>query len=221
MAAPDLRKDIAGRLEALSKSADGIDAQDIIEIVHSIMRSLSDAPGPADLRIYGEIEQLSRYIEAARAEIAELRPHDITSQHLPTATDELSAIVGATEQATNVIFEAVEAVEGLTPQMAPELAAQVIAHVTAVYEACGFQDITGQRITKVVTALQQIEAKVKVLLEAFGEEGAAVAAGGRANPAAVVVTADPMRVDEHLINGPAKDGEGISQADIDALLGQG
>lgn len=223
MAAPDLHKDVAERLGALEKTAESIDAQDVIDIVHSILRSMDEGATSVNLQIYAEIEQLSRYINAARAEIAELRPHDITSEHLPTATDELSAVVGATEQATNAIFEAVEAIESLTQEMPEELAERITAQVTAIYEACGFQDITGQRITKVVTALQQIEQKVGALLEAFGDDpqpaGGEKASEGSPSGRMPAAPAPGKRVDEHLINGPAKDGEAISQADIDALLG--
>src|SRR3546814_1118636 len=54
--------------------------------------------------------------------------------------------------------------------MDTEVGAQVSAAVTSIFEACGFQDITGQRITKVVTALQKIETKVDALLNAFGDD---------------------------------------------------
>src|SRR3546814_7907089 len=108
---------------------------------------------------------MARYYNVARAEIAELRPDDINSEHLPAATDELTAIVGSTEQANHTIFEAVEGIEALTEQMDTEVGAQVSAAVTSIFEACGFQDITGQRITKVVTALQKIETKVDALLD--------------------------------------------------------
>src|SRR3546814_20665853 len=54
--------------------------------------------------------------------------------------------------------------------MAPEVAGPITDAVTRVYEACNFQDITGQRITKIVKALQHIETKVDALLNAFGEE---------------------------------------------------
>ncbi len=42
--------------------------------------------------------------------------------------------------------------------------------MTQVYEACNFQDITGQRITKVVNTLKHIEEKVEALVSAFGDE---------------------------------------------------
>ena len=122
-------------------------------------------PGEALVRV-GRLDEA----DAAFRTAAELRPDDINSEHLPAATDELTAIVGSTEQATHTIFEAVEGIEALTAKMDPEVAAQVSAAITSVFEACGFQDITGQRITKVVTALQHVESKVDALLHAFGDD---------------------------------------------------
>src|SRR3546814_14944205 len=109
------------------------------------------------LKVYADIEALARYINVARAEIAELRPDDINSEHLPAATDELTAIVGSTEQATHTIFEAVEGIEALTEQMDTEVGATVYAAATSNYEACGYQDLTAQRITKVVNAMHRIK----------------------------------------------------------------
>src|SRR3546814_17386219 len=119
------------------------------------------------LKVYADIEALARYINTARAEIADLCPDDINSEHLPAATDELTAIVGATEQATHTIFEAVEGIETLTAQMDPALAGQVSAAVTSIYEACGFQAITAPRITNEVTALQKIDSTDEDLRQAF------------------------------------------------------
>ena len=48
---------------------------------------------------------------------------------------------------------------------------------TKIYEACSFQDITGQRITKVVAALKAIDAKVSQIIATFEQPGAGVAAG--------------------------------------------
>src|SRR3546814_10175717 len=54
--------------------------------------------------------------------------------------------------------------------MSPELAEKITDAVTRVYEACNFQDITGQRITKAVKALQHIEQKVAGLPAVFGAD---------------------------------------------------
>ena len=41
--------------------------------------------------------------------------------------------------------------------------------VTQIFEACNFQDVTGQRISKVVKTLQLIDNRVSQLLHTFGE----------------------------------------------------
>jgi chemotaxis protein CheZ len=158
---------------------------------------------------------LSQLIQSAKSEIAAIRPEDINQQHIPTATDELDAIVGATEDATGTILDSMEKIEGLTGKMDAEVGAQVGDAVTRVYEACNFQDITGQRITKVVKALKEIEIKIDALVAAFGtnSEGADGTSKGPAKGA----VKDP-RADSHLLNGPQLPSNAVSQADIDALL---
>ena len=47
-------------------------------------------------------------------------------------------------------------------------AARLQDATTRIYEACGFQDITGQRITKVVATLKAIERKVAQIVATFG-----------------------------------------------------
>jgi len=134
---------------------------------------------------------------------------------VPIASDELNAIIGATELATNSIFEAVELIEELSQKMAPDIAERVTTAVTGIYEACGFQDITGQRISKVVKALQNIEEKVQDLLIAFGEDGGETRRDdGMAEPEAVSTEFD----DKSLMHGPDLPANANSQAEIDALL---
>jgi chemotaxis protein CheZ len=67
-------------------------------------------------------------------------------------------------------MEAAERIEGVANAIDPAQADVLIGATTQIYEACGFQDITGQRISKVVRALKEIEAKVDALTLAFGDE---------------------------------------------------
>ena len=187
--------------------------EEIATIVEGVLTSLQGDLSAADVRLYHELEQLSQLIQSAKSEIAAIRPEDIKAQHIPTATDELDAIVGATEVATGTILDCMEKIEGLTGKMDPEVGAEVGNAVTQVYEACNFQDITGQRITKVVRALKDIEGKIDALVKAFGS--------GDANGAAAPAAAAEKPVaddDSHLLNGPQLPTNAISQADIDALL---
>jgi chemotaxis protein CheZ len=219
MAAAAVKERIAAQLSELQKAEGSLNPTDIVNIVESVIDSIEGDLTAVGLKVYADIEALARYINTARAEIAELRPDDINSQHLPAATDELTAIVGSTEQATHTIFEAVESIEALCEKMDPEVAGQVSTAVTSIYEACGFQDITGQRITKVVTALQQVESKVDALLHAFGDDIQRDAPAKGAAKKTTSPSGAPARPDEDLMNGPQLPENAISQDDIDALFG--
>ncbi len=208
-------KDLGRRVEVLAKSRAGVEPEEIMEVVQSVMATIDGELSAVNFRLYSEIEKLSHFIASVNAELAALRPDDITEEHLPAAADQLGAIVGATEQATNSIVEAVEAIEELAGKMKSKGAKEIGEQVTKVYAACSFQDITGQRIGKVVTALKHIEDKVQALLDAFGEELRRMPGGAppeRKSPRA------PTRADEHLLNAPQSADEAISQDDIDALL---
>ena len=202
--------DLDARLVALGQAPAGIDPNDLVDIVRSVLNTMQGDVSLVHVRVRDEIEALFGFIKKTKAEIAALRPEEITAEHLPAATDELEAVVGATEQATNAIFEAVERIEALTPEMSESTAAKVTECATLVYEACSFQDITGQRIAKVVNALQHIETTVHGLLGALGE-----AADPGARPRAPAPDRPPG---DDLMNGPQLPEEAISQDDIDALL---
>ncbi len=191
------------------------DRAEITEVVQSIVTSLSGDLSPGDVSLYRELESLAKFIHEAKSEVAALRPQDIRDKHLPTATDELDAIVSATADATHTILDAVESIERISTSM-PEGAA-LGDHVIAIYQACSFQDITGQRINKVVKTLKQIESKVDQLLSAFGDEVAQQRTKATNEAAAAQESAKAAR-EEHLLNGPQLPTEAVSQADIDALF---
>jgi chemotaxis protein CheZ len=56
----------------------------------------------------------------------------------------------------------------LTQELAPNLATQLQNVTLRIHKACSFQDITRQRISKVVNALNTIEQKVLITLATFG-----------------------------------------------------
>ena len=208
------QSDLQMRLADFGRRHPGIDPKDLVDVVEAIMTSADGDLSSVNLKLYAEIEQLAIYIQRAREEIASLRPDEITAEHLPVAGEELEAVIGATENATNTIMESVETIETLTDQMPREVSEKVVDAVTQVYEACGFQDITGQRIKKVVTTLTQIEEKVHALLGAFGQDSQIDAARAKAEKPKT----DAPLSDADLMNGPQAAEAAISQDDIDALL---
>lgn len=185
-------------------SAATIEHAEVAMIVREIMTSLDGDLIAADLKLHEEITQLAEYIREARREIAELDTDEIRRQHIPAATDELDAIVAATEEATGTILDCAELIESVADGLDAEAQAKLRDATTRIFEACNFQDITGQRIGKIVRALKHIEGKIESIVQTFG--------AGKAVPK---IKAD---TGPNLLEGPALPGGGTSQEDIDKLL---
>jgi chemotaxis regulatin CheY-phosphate phosphatase CheZ len=160
-----------------------------------------------------ELQEMSVYIQQTRNEIAALRPDDTGNNRIMAATGELDAIVSATERATSEILNGVERIQQLVSRLPRTEETKTIfedldAQVTEIMTACSFQDITGQRTTKVVNTMRYLEQRVNSMLEIWGVDSL------RGLPTAVEV--GDTRPDAHLLNGPSL--EGVSQDDVDALL---
>lgn len=172
-----------------------------------------------------ELQEMSYYIQQTRAEIAALQPDNSGDSRFISATEELSSIVTSTERATYDILNAAERIsEGIAEvDREGELGSifdMIEGQTIEIMTACSFQDITGQRITKVVNAMRYIEQRINSMVDIWGSDdiSAATAATAAAVRPARRDDVIDSRPDSHLLNGPAKDGEGVSQSDVDALL---
>jgi chemotaxis protein CheZ len=198
-------------LETIDTSQTNASTADIAAVVEAVMKSLSGDVSVAEFKLYHELQKLADYIQSAKREIAAIRPDEIRATHIPMATDELDAVVGATADATGVILDAAEHLETIAGKLSAEPAEEVRNLSTKIFEACNFQDVTGQRITKVVRALKHIEEKIDALLSAFGE---GVKAPAEPAPAPGPVPGD----DSSLLHGPSMPSEANKQDDIDAIF---
>lgn len=180
------------------------------EAVRAVLGSMAGDMTVTEAALLGELEALGREVARAKSEIAALRVDDINASHIPTATDELDAVVSHTATATNEILDCCETLEGLQARLTGADAEALSGAVTRIYEACSFQDITGQRIGKVVSALKSIEKRVAAVTQSFGR--------GTAPPPEPEVPAKPRTEGQELANGPQLPGSGTSQAEIDRLL---
>jgi chemotaxis regulatin CheY-phosphate phosphatase CheZ len=164
-----------------------------------------------------ELMEMAASIERARREVAALRPPDGNSNKIITATSELDAIVISTERASFEILNAAERLLELTGRLRqenadPEICALIDSEVSNIFTACSFQDLTGQRTSKVVNALRYIEQRINAMIGIWGEDRSG--GGG----AAVADDFVDTRPDAHLLNGPQLDGLGVSQADVDSMF---
>ena len=117
---------------------------------------------------------------------------------------ELEAVVMATESAANIILEAAEAIHDWIMGGQRDAAGleDLAAKVNAIFEACSFQDVTGQRIRRAIQHLQQVETMLERLLP------------GQARPveSKVLVRTQMQTV------AAAPTAADLAQAEIDALL---
>ena len=154
-----------------------------------------------------ELQEMSVYIAQTRCEIAALHSED-GRNHILTATGELGVIVSATERATTEILkgaERIQAAAGRLPGGEPSdsIRREIEGQVVDIMMACSFQDITGQRTSKVVSTLHYIEKRLNSMI-AIWDFGGSVA--------------EPVRPESvALTNGRPLAGA-IGQADVDAIL---
>jgi chemotaxis protein CheZ len=192
-----------------------VDRHTITEVVTAVLTTMSGDLSATETSLLSEVEALGKTIAAAKVEIAALKVDDIRDRDIPFATDELDAIVEHTAGATNAILESCEMLDEVAAVISGDAATRLQDAVTKIYEACSFQDITGQRITKVVTTLKAIEAKVAQIITKFGVQGEASKPSGTADPA-TGPSAPPSHAE--LLNGPQLPSNAMDQSDIDKLL---
>jgi chemotaxis protein CheZ len=184
-------------------------------LVEDVFGNLKEEVGQAEARLAREFERLAHFIEAAKSEIATLRPDDISRHHLPKVAVELDAITEAMERATHTIMSAAEKIEAIaTAGLPAEQAAQVTAAITGIYEACGFQDISGQRIAKAVKTLKRIDDRVTVLVASIEQELAKQTLEEPDSPE----EREGYAGEHEILSGPQSGPGATTQAEIDRLL---
>ncbi|HEX2134824.1 MAG TPA: hypothetical protein VHG30_02820 [Microvirga sp.] len=170
-------------------------------------------------KLKDELDAISEAIAHTKRELASLHRACLRGPAVAQATDHLDAIVSGTEQATNAILAAAEVIDEHAGNLAAKLkgdengmACDIQDQVVRIFEACNFQDLTGQRITKVVDTLRFIESRVARMTDIWG---------GLESFAEIQV--EPLQAgsgDQALLNGPGLEGEQgrATQAEIDALF---
>ena len=201
---------VSDRLAALRGREPAADPEMVAGVVREVLATMRGDLTGHETGLLAEVEELGRVISTARAEIAALKVDDITVSHIPSATDELDAIVAHTAGATDSILEVCETLDRVAAGLSGEQAAALQDATTRIYEACSFQDITGQRITKVVATLKTIDAKVAHMVAAFG--------GGDSAATAAPPASEPASEHARLLHGPQLPANAMDQTDIDKLL---
>ena len=169
-------------------------------------------------KLKAELDEIYSAIAQTKKEIATISAVGFESMQA-RPVDELDAVVQGTEAATNQILTAIEHIERDATVLADSLAgdegllaSNIQEQILSVYEACNFQDITGQRINKVVSVLRFVSERTDKMIEIWG--------GSSSFEAVDADEAIGRDGDAKLLNGPAmeEDETTASQGDIDDMF---
>jgi len=219
--------DVMTAIEALDGKFDRALNKRLDKLIEKL--DVDDIPAPEEEskttvdQIMAEIHAMNEHITLTKNEIAALKPVDEANTSLTVATEELSEVVKATEEAANAIMDSAEQISVLTDGIRgrisegdpdgiePEIDKLDFVG-TDLLTACSFQDITGQRINKVVNALNYVEERLTKMIEIWKIEN------GTADTQDIVFSSNDERdkADKDLLHGPQS--EGLNQDDIDALF---
>jgi chemotaxis protein CheZ len=201
-------------LAKLRRQKGGFDMQDVGVLFEHLAATINQHhEGPAETFLKDEIEKLALFIGQAKNEVSGMASADGTQKASGDATQHLDAVIKATEEASTSIMDAADAIQTAAAGIGGEREQAISDATIKIYEACNFQDLTGQRLTKVITVLDEIDRRIGNVLKLFGE------ADGDFTPSTVIPLNTPATGDASLLNGPQLPGSAPSQADIDALFG--
>ena len=171
-----------------------------------------------DKKLQAEVLNLIQYIQRLRKEIAGIAQEKDDQTAFDGMADRLDAIVESTAHATDTILAAMEEINGFVEQLHAHpdpsefdsLCDGIVTRTTEALEACSFQDLTGQRISKIVGSMKFVEERVNAMAELCGHDEI---------QALTEQWELPQQVDDGVaLEGPQRAGEGISQNDIDELF---
>ena len=199
----DYGKILFDRLSEVKMTNDGkIDLNQIDIIIKGFMDSIKGyINNQNDISIYNEIAKIADQIQKVKSEVVNLNPGSIG-----VTFSELHEVTKSTEDSTNIILDAAEIIQNVALKMTDkESAIIIIEKVTAIFEACNFQDVTGQRINKSLKLLEDVDTTITGLIKSFSSRPSINTAKLKAT------TSAPL--DSELTNGPQINAPSQSQID--------
>lgn len=150
----------------------------MIEPLYGVLENLKDNYRD-ELRSFASLKvdmtEIESAISGTKKELAALKVgHNIGG--VEVAALELETVVSQTEAAANDILAAAESIETLAGAIQSEttleackgLANDIAEKVTVIYMACNFQDLSGQRVRRVVDTLNFVESRIHKMIDAWG-----------------------------------------------------
>jgi len=200
----DLGTALFGRLKELQSSEKGetLPISEISNVIESVINSFeisSRASGISD-EASKEIHNILSRLKQTRDDVASAGPV-MSADKITDANKNLSEVVKETESAANSIMDAADAIQNLAGGAGEEIKNKIMEETNKIFEACNFQDLTGQRIKKVIKTLEYVEVHAQNLARIMG-----------------IKEDEVVSYDKSLMDGPQLEGLGHKQDDVDQLF---
>ncbi|MBK8007977.1 MAG: protein phosphatase CheZ [Rhizobiales bacterium] len=193
-------------LEEFAQRNRNADTKLVLDAIQRLQRSVlgaDTAPVQPLPVIREDLNEIERTAEQTRKRLREM---DASRQRDGNLGDELNHIVKDSAQAISGVLSDAERIAEISSTMrAQGVAENICDQLDGLSEhintACAFQDMTGQRTQKVGLAIRQMETHVRELVQLWQAQSPAQA---------------PTK--NELLSGPAREGEGLMQDQVDELL---
>jgi chemotaxis protein CheZ len=170
-------------------------------------------------RLKRELVGLFGHLNKLRRELATL--HGGEEHNFVSMSETLDDIVKNTENASNTILESMESIDEMVDTLRSsedpaviEACNRINDRVNQVFEACSFQDLTGQRINRLVKGLTFIEERINAMIRVWGRDEISKVIDE------VKAEQTEKTDDQKLLHGPQSESKAIDQSEVDKLFSQ-
>jgi chemotaxis regulatin CheY-phosphate phosphatase CheZ len=150
------------------------DTQVLLDAIGRLEQAVTAERNAQDIdRLRFDLMEMAKAISLTKSEIAAIHPADHEHSRLTIASEALDAISRTTERATSEILDAAEHIQEAAWTLREEganatLCDELDRRATEIYTACSFQDLTAQRIVKVVHTLRYLEGRINAMIDIWG-----------------------------------------------------
>lgn len=178
-----VKETVRGRrfLSEFARRHRGADTEMLLQAIGRIENAVSSERGPDGIgRLRGDLLDMANAIARTKTEIAALSAPETDRTRLDAVSEALDAIVRSTERATSDILGATEEMQEVAWTLRErgadeDLCDELDRRATEIYTACSFQDLTAQRIGRVVHTLRYLEERIASMIAIWGGLGDAPA----------------------------------------------
>ena len=201
----DWIEELFKKLQQIQENNQGIiDINNIDEIIRDFIEVLNPyIKGATKTEIHHQLESVLAQFSALKVEISNVSREVFDQNFVPSINMDLRSVIIQTEQSVTNILDVCDEINELSKEISDyKIREELMLKSIKILEICNFQDLTGQRIQKIVHHLNEIESIIYKMLHFLKPD---------------LKLKHPTKKEE-LVNGPQNSDNAPSQDSIDALF---